>query len=258
MSGSYSYEMFLVEVGTDGVARLTMNRPEKLNAMNAVFFRELIEVMAELSHDDAVRAVVLTGAGRAFSAGGDIATFPALVDVAAARRHVRLVFDAFHSVERARVPVIAAVNGIAHGGGTEIVCACDYVIAAPEASFGFREAAHGLAPGYGITKGPRKMGQAWTWRLASTAEVVAADVALQIGLVQEVVARDQLLVRAHELAAAVAANPVHAVDSIKQHLNRDSAGGLQAAVEMTGLLFGTEDSQRNVQAFLNRRGTTKG
>lgn len=246
------YEVFLIDRGADGVARLTMNRPEKLNAMHQLFFRELRAAMRELSDDPAVRAVVLTGAGRAFSAGGDIATFPALTDTGKARKHVELVFDAFHSIEVASVPVIAAVNGIAHGGGTEIICACDYVIASPAASFAFREAAHGLAPGFGLTKAPRKIGDAWTWRLASTAEVIDADTAREIGLVQEVVAAEGLLARAHALAATVAANPAPAVDSIKRHINRHSNADIQAAVEMTAVLFGTTESQANVQKFLNR------
>jgi enoyl-CoA hydratase len=114
-----AYETFAIERRPDGVAIVRMNRPEKLNAMNPAFFRELPAVLAELDADDEVDVCVLTGAGRAFSAGGDIASFQDLTDVPAYRRHLRLVYDAFHAVERAQVPVIAAVNGIAYGGGTE-------------------------------------------------------------------------------------------------------------------------------------------
>ena len=253
MSSSGRYEVFLVDRGDDGVATVTMNRPEKLNAMHPTFFRELIAVMADMSEDDAVGAVVLRGAGRAFSAGGDIATFPALCeDVDRARRHVRLVFDAFHAVERASVPVIAAIHGVAHGGGTELTCACDYAVASEDATFAFRESEHGLMPGFGVTKGPRKMGAAWTLRLATTAEIIDAATAWSIGLVQEVVEGGEPWVRAHELAAAMAAKPQSAVHSVKHHLNRATDDGLQAAVEATALLFATPAAQANVQRFLRR------
>ena len=135
-----SYETISV-AKADGVAIVTMDRPEKLNAMNRTFFAELPAVMNELSADPQVSAAVLTGAGRAFSAGGDIAMFPALMDdISAVRPHLKAVFDAFHSIEKASVTVIGAVNGIAHGGGTEITLACDFAIASPAASFAFREA----------------------------------------------------------------------------------------------------------------------
>ncbi len=249
-----TYEVFLIERGDDGVAIVTMNRPHKLNAMHRLFFEELLAVMAELTADDSVRACVLTGAGRAFSAGGDIETFPALADVAAARKHVRLVFDAFHAVERASIPVIAAVNGIAHGGGTEISLACDYVIASAEhASFALREAGHGLMPGFGLTRGAQKLGNPTIFRLAGTAEVIDARRAYDIGLAQEVVPHAQLIDRALELARAFAVNPPTAVDAIKRFLNRYTDQGLNEAVETTALLFGTTDSQERVQTFLSQR-----
>lgn len=253
MNADGSWERFRIVEVDDGVVDLVIDRSEKLNAMDRVFFDELIAVMDHVTHEPSIRVVVLTGAGRAFSAGGDIATFPALTtDIDAARAHVRVVFDSFHAVERAGVPVIAAVNGIAHGGGLEILCAVDYAIAADHATFGFRESAHGLVPGFGVVRGERKMGPAWTWRLVSTAELVDASVAREIGIVQEVVPADSLLDRAHELARAVAANPASAMRSAKHLLNRDTDAGLVAAVETTGLLFGTREVADLVKRFLDR------
>lgn len=250
---SRAWERFRIDEVGDGVVDLVIDRPDKLNAMDRLFFDELIDVMDHVTHEPSIRVVVLTGEGRAFSAGGDIATFPALtLDVDAARAHVRVVFDAFHAIERAGVPVIAAVNGIAHGGGLEILCAVDYTIAAEHATFGFRESAHGLVPGFGVVKGERKMGAAWTWRLVSTAEVIDVATAREIGVVQEVVAADALLDRAHELAAAAAANPASALRSAKHLLNRDTDAGLVAAVETTGLLFGTNETAELVERFLGR------
>lgn len=237
----------------DGVAIVTMNRPEKLNAMNRTFFRELPLVMDELSADRDVTAAVLTGAGRAFSAGGDIAMFPELMgNTQAVRPHLKLVFDAFHSIERASIVVIAAVNGIAHGGGTEITLACDFAIASTDATFAFREASLGLIPGFGLTRGPDVIGLPWTTRLATTAEVIDATTAQSIGLIMEVHAAEMLLPKAVEMARAVAANSQTAVDTAKRFLRRHSDEGLAMAVESTALGYFTDDADAAVQAFLNR------
>ena len=247
-----TYETMLVEI-TDGVATVTMNRPDKLNAMNRTFFRELPLVMDELTAHRDVSAAVLTGAGRAFSAGGDIGMFPALMDdVAAVRPHLKLVFDAFHSIERAGVVVIAAVNGVAHGGGTEITLACDFAFASTDASFALREASLGLIPGFGLTRGPDVIGLPWITRLATTAEVIDAAMAKDIGLVMDVLEPDALLTRAHEVASMVAANSTTAVDTAKRFLRRNTDEGLAMAVESTAMGYFTDDAERAVQDFLNR------
>lgn len=247
-----TYETIDVAVAA-GVATVTMNRPEKLNAMNRTFFRELPQVMDQLSADPDVSAAILTGAGRAFSAGGDIEMFPALMhDTDAVRPHLRMVFDAFHSIERASVVVIAAVNGIAHGGGTEITLACDFAFASSAASFAFREASLGLIPGFGLTRGPDVIGLPWTTRLATTAEVIDAETAMSIGLVMEVLPPDELLSHATVVAHAVAASSTTAVDTAKQLLRRHSGDGLAMAVESTALGYFTDDAERAVQAFLDR------
>ncbi len=244
-----------IEVTADGgVATVTMNRPEKLNAMNRTFFRELPQVMEALSIDPDVSAAVLTGAGRAFSAGGDIGMFPALMDdVDAVRPHLRLVFDAFHSIERSSVVVIAAVNGIAHGGGTEITLACDFAVASTEASFALREASLGLIPGFGLTRGPDVIGLPWTTRLATSAEVIDAHTAERIGLVMDVVEPDELLTEAGRLARAVAANSTTAVDTAKRFLRRNTDEGLAMAVESTALGYFTDDAALAVERFLERK-----
>ena len=177
----------------DRVAIVTIDRPEKRNAMSPTFFRELPQVLDTLGREPSLRALVLTGAGEAFSAGGDIASFAELHGTAAVRRHLRLVFDAFHAVERAELPVIAAVNGIAFGGGTELTLACDLVVASERAQFSFKEATVGLIPGYGVVRGPAVIGRHWTRWLALTADVIDAPKALEIGLVQQVVPHEALL-----------------------------------------------------------------
>ena len=152
MSGQ-TEERFLLEKHAGRVAHLVINRPQKLNAMDRPFFDQLTELMGQLSSDTEVNCVVLRGEGRAFSAGGDIATFPALTESRErAEEHVGAVFAAFHSIQECAVPVIAAVHGIAHGGALEITMACDMAIASTSARFAFREVDHGLMPGFGITR----------------------------------------------------------------------------------------------------------
>jgi enoyl-CoA hydratase/carnithine racemase len=247
--------VFLVERHGDGTATVTMNRPDKLNAMHRAYFEQLRAVMADLDADADVRAVVVTGAGRAFSAGGDIESFELLTDVRAARNHLRLVFDAFDSVARCSATVIAAVNGIAFGGGTELTLACDLAVASSAAQFGFKEARHNLMPGFGLVRGPEVIGRAWTQRLAVTAETIDAGEARRIGLVQEVVEPDRLLPRCRELATSIAANGPIAVEEINAFMHRHHADGLAEVTEATALLFSTDDHRIARDAFL--RGTPK-
>ena len=245
-------ELFAIERRDDGVAVITMTRPDKLNAMNRQWFRELPVVMSEIDGDTATRAAVLTGAGRAFSAGGDIAMFAELTDPIATRTHLKLVYEAFHAVERAATPVVGAVNGIAYGGGTELTLACDLAVASTEARFGFKEVTVGLMPGYGVIRGPQVIGRRWTRRLAMTGEDIGADQALAIGLVEEVVAPDLLLDRAVTIASAIAANPPLAVMAAKQFVNRDQqAPGQPESIEATALLFTTDDHKQAVTRFLD-------
>ncbi len=238
-----------------GVVLLTMARPEKLNAMDEQFFAELTSTMRGLGRDDGVRAAVLTGEGRAFSAGGDVATFLELDgDVARVRPHLRRVVDAFTSVERCPVPVVAAVNGLAFGGGTELVLACDVVLAAGSARFALKEPTMGLMPTYGIVRGPEVLGRNWTRLLALTGREIDAAGAERIGLVQEVHPDGELLEAAVARAAEMAAHPALAVQVAKAFLNRDTAGGLAESIEATALLFGTPEHRAAATAFRAGRG----
>jgi len=247
------YERFLAEEVRPGILLLTMNRPEKLNAMDPLFFRELRSVTQAITEAPGIAAVILTGSGRAFSAGGDIATFPTLTESPeGARMHLRLVFDSFHSLERCRVPIIAAVNGIAHGGGLEILGGVDYCVAARTATLGFREAAHGLVPSYGALKFQHMIGRARTFRLVGSAEVIDAQTALDWGIVQEVVDVEQLVQRCIDLAETFVANPDATLHTLKSVLNRNSAEDIAMAVEATALLFAMPDTQTRIGKFLNR------
>ena len=250
-----TYERFRLESHDPGVLVVTMARPDKLNAMDQLWFTELTRLMRAVGVDgDRHRAVVLTGEGRAFSAGGDIDMFHDLAgDVGRVRPHLARVYDAFHSVEKCAVPVIAAVNGLAFGGGTELTLACDMALAGESATFSFKEATVGLMPGYGIVRGPDVIGRHWTRYLALTGRTVDARLAERMGLVQEVHEDDALLAGALALAADVARSSALAVQVGKAFVNRGTETGYPESVEAVALLFGTAEHRDAVAAFRSRR-----
>lgn len=249
------YERFRLESTESGVLVVTMARPDKLNAMDQQWFAELTRLMRSLGKDaDAHRAVVLAGEGRAFSAGGDIDMFHDLDgDVERVRPHLLRVYEAFHSVEKCAVPVIAAVNGIAFGGGTELTLACDVALAGESARFSFKEASVGLMPGYGIVRGPDVVGRPWSRYLALTGRTIDATAAARIGLVQEVHPDASLLSEALAVAEDIAANSPLAVQVGKAFLNRGTEVGYPESVEAIALLFGTQQHRDAVTAFRARR-----
>jgi enoyl-CoA hydratase len=247
------FEVFRVDDRGDGVAVVTIDRPEKRNAMSVAFFKELPRVLDHL-WESGIRVAVLTGAGdEAFSAGGDIASFDELTDIHAYRRQLRMVYEAFHAVERSEVVVIGAVNGIAYGGGTELSLACDIVFASDRARFAFREATVGLMPGYGVIRGPEVIGRHWTRILALSGEIIDAGTAERIGLVQRVVPHDALLDEALAMARTIASRAPMAVTLGKQFINRGlQSPGVAESIEATALLFTTADHKAGVKAFLGR------
>ncbi len=249
-----TYETFLVEGRDDGVAVVTINRPDRLNAMNVPFFHELIEVFDDLDGDDDIRAAVLTGAGRAFSAGGDMEMFESMSDTQTYRSQVKLVMRAFNAVEMADIPVVGAINGIAYGGGTELTLACDLAIASEEARFAFKEVTVGLMPSYGVLRGPDVIGLRATRYLALTGRDIDAHHAKEIGLVDAVVPAEALLDEAITLAADIAANARFGVRVGKTFINRNQGvPGLLESAEASAVLFGTEEHRAAVAAFLDKR-----
>lgn len=248
------FERFRLESRPDGVLVATMARSEKLNAMDQLWFAELTRLMRCLGKDaDTHRAVVLTGEGRAFSAGGDIDMFHGLDgDLERVRPHLLRVYEAFHAVEKCAVPVVAAVNGIAFGGGSELTLACDVALAGASAQFSFKEVTVGLMPGYGIVRGPDVIGRPWSRYLALTGRTIDAGTAARIGLVQEVHADDALLGAALAVAEEIAARPALAVQVGKAFLNRGTEGGYPESVEAIALLFGTQEHRDAVATFRAR------
>jgi enoyl-CoA hydratase len=237
----------------DGTALVTINRPDKLNAMNHAFFAELPEVMRELDEDPDVRALVLTGAGTAFSAGGDIADFHALEGMLDYRRQVKMALEGFLAIERAETVAIAAVNGLAFGGGTEITLACDVAFASERARFAFKEITLGLMPGYGLVRGPEVIGRAWTHWLALSGDELDAAKALEIGLVQHVSPAATLVEDALALAARIAAHPPLGLRIAKRFINRAAPSSIAESIEATAFLQADPDTRARVKAFVQRR-----
>ena len=237
------------------VALITIDRPEKLNAMAANFWPDLREVFDRLEADAAIRAVVITGAGdKAFCAGGDIAGFRELVTLRDKRNFQIDAMRTFQRVETSPLPVIAAVNGIALGGGCELTLACDVVLASDNARFGMPEAALGLVPGYGILRAPQIIGRQMTKLIVMTRRHIPADEALRIGMVQQVTPQSELLETAMAMAAEIAESSPLALDVGKRVINRgyDNAEFDYAVEALTVLQF-SDDTDEGTKAFIERR-----
>ena len=239
-----------------GIEILTIHRPQALNALNAAVLEALDAALGELSCDATVRAVVITGAGRAFVAGADIAAMQALTPLQAEAFAARgqAVLDRLAALP---VPVIAAVNGFALGGGCELAMACDIVLAGDKALFGQPEVKLGLIPGFGGTQRlARRVGLTRALDLCLTARNVGADEAVAIGLAARRVTGDTLAA-AIEVAATIEALGPVAVRLCKRvvHENADADLGTGLAAERTAfaLCFATEDQREGTSAFLEKR-----
>jgi enoyl-CoA hydratase len=241
------------------VATVTLNRPNVLNALNLQMLDELLTTFAQLGADDALRAVILTGAGaKAFAAGADIGELNALPNARAGEAQARRGQALTRALERLRVPVIAAVNGFALGGGCELAMACDIRIASENAKFGQPEVNLGILPGYGGTqRTTRLLGEGMAMYMCLTGEMVDAQTALHIGLVQKVVPLDGLLAEAQRIAALIAAKAPLAVAATKRAVNEGASLPLDDALALEALLFGqcvtTADFKEGSRAFLDKR-----
>lgn len=242
----------------DAIATVTVNRPEKLNALNADTIAELDAAFRELEADAAIRGVVLTGAGeKAFVAGADIAELAQMGPVSGVRVS-RQGQDAFRFLERMRKPVIAAVNGFALGGGLELALACHLRIAAENARFGLPEVKLGIIPGYGGTvRLPRLVGRGRALEMILTGDMIDATEAHRIGLVNQIVPRAQLTEVARGLAGKIAANgPVAvalALEAVDFGYHASTEDALRLESNLFGLLASTDDMREGMTAFLEKR-----
>src|SRR5215210_3516358 len=241
----------------DNVAVLTIDRQEKLNALDRQVVEEIGQTLLELEAEGP-RAIVVTGAGeRAFIAGADIGAMSVMAPLEA-KRFSEIGHAAMALLDRSPVPTIAAVNGYALGGGCEVALACDIRVAAENATFGFPEVSLGILPGMGGTQRlPRLVGPALAKELIFTGRRIDAGEAREIGLVNRVVPQGEALNAAREIAAGIAANGPLAVRHAKSATNRaldvDLVSGLEYEADQFALLFATEDAREGMGAFAERR-----
>ncbi len=253
-----SFEFLRVEVA-DGVATVTIDRQDKLNALNHQVIAELDRMFGELATREQVRAVVLTGAGRAFVAGADIAE---IADAAARPAGLEAV-SAFGSavftrIERMGKPVIAAVNGFALGGGCELALACHMRVASTHAKFGIPETKLGLIPGYGGTQRlPRLIGRGRALQLILTGEMVDGAAAAAMGLANAVVAPEMLHEAARSIALAAAKNGplaiAHAIAVVVEGAELPMDAALALESDHFGAVGRTADMREGTSAFLEKR-----
>jgi enoyl-CoA hydratase len=254
------YENILLEVDAErAVALITINRPDKLNALSRPLLQDLSAAIDEVAADDRVRAVVLTGAGsKAFVAGADIAEIAALDTAQAGVEYARFGQTVMRKLELLPMPVIAAINGYALGGGCELALCADIRIAADTAQLGQPEINLGVIPGFGGTQRlARLVGRDRAKLLVFTGERVGAEEAYQLGIVDRVVPAASVIDSAYELAASLAAKAPRALALAKAAVNEGMDLPLDEALKLEADLFGrtidTEDRREGTAAFLEKR-----
>jgi len=250
-----NYEILKMEVA-EAVATVTISRPQAMNALNTGFFREMDGLVAEIAGRADIKVIIITGEGKAFAAGADIAEMVSKTE-ADARAFSKVGQRTFRSLELLEKPVIAAVNGFALGGGCELALACDVRIASTKAKFGQPEVNLGLIPGYAATQRlPRLVGLGNALFLLLSGEMVGAEEALRMGLVQKVVEPEALLPTAVELAKTIAAKGPRAVRLVKRVVRegilKDFESGCTLESEEFGSLFENEGAE-GMKAFLEKR-----
>lgn len=247
----------IIQQRFQGISTLTLNRASKRNALSRELLDELSHTLSTLFNDVALRAVILTGAGDAFSAGTDISELTDLTEAEALEtsRRGQTICD---QIESFPVPVIAAVNGIAAGGGCELALACHLRIASTNATFSFPETRLGLMPAYGGTQRlTRDIAVARALEMMLAGKQIDATAALEFGLVNRVVEPDELLVVAGELASQIAALAPLAIraclKAVNEGLKLPFEEGLKLEGELFASLLETEDAKEGTRAFLEKR-----
>ncbi len=243
---------------SEGLAILTLNRPEALNAINAAMLKELDGAFRQMAADPSVRVILLTGAGdRAFAAGADIRELQqtdAVSGQAVSEQGQRV----FSQIERCGKPVIACLNGVAFGGGLELALACTMRLGSDSTQLGLPEAKLGLIPGFGgVARLVRQVGRSAALRMMLTAQTVKADEALRLGLVDELLPLPQLMSRAHEIGTAIASLAPLAIAALLSLVSGEENVSVDKAFCLEARLFGelcrSADKHEGLSAFLEKR-----
>ena len=251
-----TYKTILFEKA-DGIAKVSLNRPDSLNALNSDVYNELYDVFEAIEHDDDVRVVVLTGSGeKAFAAGSDVVEMQAMntLDIQKFVATIRKASDRIYTLTK---PTIAAIHGYALGGGCELSMCCDLRICSEKARFGQPEINLGLIPGAcGTQRLPRLIGVAKAKEMIFLGDMIKADEALRLGLVNKVVPPESLMAEAMEWAKKLAgkSGPILAMAkmAINTGIDTDITSGLNTEARCLALCFATEDQKAGMKAFLNK------
>jgi enoyl-CoA hydratase len=242
----------------EGIGLVTLNRPKALNALNQATLEELDKLADEIAKDASIKVVILTGSGeKAFVAGADITEMQSKSAIEG-RNFGKLGQAVFNKIENLPQPVIAAVNGFALGGGCELAMACDIRIASEKAKFGQPEVTLGITPGFaGTQRLARLVGKGRSKELLFTGDVIDANEAYRIGLVNKVVAADQLMAAAKALAEKIMSRAPVAVQlckaAVNEGLDTDLETGVAYEAEVFGLCFATADQKEGMSAFVEKR-----
>ena len=240
------------------IAIITLNRPKSLNALNDELLSELINVFSEIEKDESVYTIIITGSQKAFAAGADIKEIDRIEDCVQAEPFLSRIRAVYDKIENFPKPVIAAVGGLALGGGCELCLVCDMRIAAENATFGLPEIKLGLIPGGGGTQRlPRLVGLGRAKEMLFSGDSIDAPEAYRIGLANKVVPTDSLLHEAKEMAKKLANKPTFTLKMLKKALNEgtfmDLNSGLNYENRCFNMLFSTHDKNEGVKAFLEKR-----
>lgn len=250
------YETIIIEQEA-GTVIITLNRPNKLNALNQAMLAELHQALESLREDPDLRVIILTGSGeKAFVAGADIAGFAGFSiqeGTRLAAEGQKLVFDL---IENFPIPIIAAINGFALGGGLELAMACHFRVASDNARLGLPEVSLGLIPGYGGTQRlPQLVGKGRAMEMILTGGMIGTEQALTSGLINHIVAMEELLPFCKKIAEKIACNSPAAIASAIKVINAGFTGadGYAAEIRTFGECFGTHDFKEGTTAFLEKR-----
>ena len=250
------YSTILTDL-TDGIYTITINRPDKLNALNTAVFNDIKSAFVEVENNAAIKSVIITGAGpKAFVAGADITEFSEL-DKSAAMALAQRGQDIFFTIEQSKKPVIAAVNGFALGGGCELAMACHFRLASENAKFGQPEVNLGLIPGYGGTQRLTQLiGKGRAIELLISGNMIDANTALQYGLVNYVMPADELLQKARAILQVINTKAPIAIGKCIETANAvfdEKINGFEAEIAAFGECFDTDDMKEGTAAFLEKR-----
>ena len=250
------YTKLIIEKQED-ICIVKINNPQAMNALNSTVLSELDCAFSQIESDQTIKVVILTGEGRAFVAGADISQMSTM-SAAEGKAFGEQGAAVFRKIEQLKVPVIAAVNGFALGGGCELAMACDIRIASAKAKFGQPEVGLGITPGFsGTQRLPRLVGMGVAKELIYTADIIGADEAYRIGLVNKVAEPEALMDQAIEMAKKIASKAPIAVRYSKEAINRGCQGDIDTAIaieaNLFGLCFASEDQKEGMSSFLNKK-----